>query len=126
MINKYYLKKKEKLWKEARKRCQNLSEEEKEKKRQYHREHNKNLSEEEKEKKVEYMKNYYLAHKKYLLSWFVDFRGPGGILFHRLELNYFHGSYKKFSLIWRFFSIKFFFWILDCPACPHYPLVKSQ
>ena len=26
------------------------------------------FEEEEKEKKVEYMKNYYLTHKKYLLS----------------------------------------------------------
>ena len=38
------------------------------KKRHYHRERNKNLPDEEKEKKVEYLKNYYLAHKKYLLS----------------------------------------------------------
>ena len=67
MVNKYYQKHKEKLRKEARERYQNLSEEEK-KKRQYHRERNKNLSEEENGKKVEYMRNYYLAHKKYLLS----------------------------------------------------------
>ena len=75
MVNKYHQKKKrkEKLWKGARKRYQNLSEEEKEKKRQYHHKGNKNLSEEEKETKVEYMKNYYLAHRNYLLSWFVDF-----------------------------------------------------
>ena len=54
--------------KKARERYQNLSEGEKEKKRQYHHECKKNLSEEQKEKKVEYMRNYYLVHKKYLLS----------------------------------------------------------
>ena len=56
MVNKYYIKKQKKLWKEARERYQNLSETEKEKKCQYHRERNKNLSEEEKEKKVVYMR----------------------------------------------------------------------
>ena len=66
---------KEKLRKEARERYQNLSEEEEEeeKKRQYYCEHNKHFSEEEKEKKFHYIKNYYLAHKKNLLSWLMDF-----------------------------------------------------
>ena len=73
MVNKYCQKHKEKLQKEANQEYQNLCEEEKEKKRQYHRERNKNLSEKEKEKKVEYIRNYYLAYKKYLLSWFMDF-----------------------------------------------------
>ena len=67
MVDKYYKKNKEKIRKEAHKRYQNLSEEEKEKiekrsetdikiflkrkkekRRQYYREYNKNLSEEEK------------------------------------------------------------------------------
>ena len=88
MVNKYYQKNKEKLQREARERyqylceeekekrqkkardrCKNLSEEEKEKKCQYHRDRTKNLSEEEKQKKAQYMKNYYLAHKKIIL-WF--------------------------------------------------------
>lgn len=43
---------------------------------QFHRERNMNLSEEEKEKEAEYMRSYYLEHKKYLLSWFVNFWGP--------------------------------------------------
>ena len=64
---KIFLKKKTKS-EQRLERYQNLSEEEKEEKRQYHRERNKNVSKEEKEKKVEYMKNYYLAHKKYLWS----------------------------------------------------------
>ena len=64
MINEYYQKNKEKLWKQACKRHQNLSEEEKEKKHQYYHGRKKNLSEEEKQKEVEHMRNYYLAHKK--------------------------------------------------------------
>ena len=67
MLNRYYQKHKEKLWKDVRERYQNLSEEEKEKKRQYYWERNKDLSEEEKENKVEYMKNYYLAQKNIFL-----------------------------------------------------------
>ena len=59
MTNKYYQKHKERLGKEARKRYQNLAEEEKEKKGG-----SKNPSEKQKQKLVEYMKNYYLAHKK--------------------------------------------------------------
>ena len=43
MTNNYYKKHIEKLRKEARKRYQNLAEEEKEKKRQYHRQRNKNF-----------------------------------------------------------------------------------
>ena len=46
MVNKYYLKNKEKLQKEAHERYQNLSEEEKEKKGHNHCEQNNNLSEE--------------------------------------------------------------------------------
>ena len=45
MTNNYYENHKERLRKEARKKYQNLTEEEKVKKRQYHRERNKNLSE---------------------------------------------------------------------------------
>ena len=71
MTSNYYQKHKENLRKEARERCQNLSEEEKDKKCQYHREREKNLSEEEKEKKVEYMINSYLAHKKELFNQFL-------------------------------------------------------
>ena len=58
-------KNKEKLWKEAHKRYQNLFlKKKKKKKHQYHCDQNKNLYEEEKQKKVEYMRNYYVAHKK--------------------------------------------------------------
>ena len=49
MVNNYYKKNKEKLWKEARERYQNLYEEEKEKKCQCHRHWNKSLSEKESE-----------------------------------------------------------------------------
>ena len=56
MVNKYYLKHKERLRKEARERYQNLSEEEKEKRHQYYQERKKKLS--------DYRRNYYLAHKK--------------------------------------------------------------
>ena len=48
MTNNYYQKHNERILKGARKKYQNLSEEEKEKKLQYHCEHNKNLSEEQK------------------------------------------------------------------------------
>ena len=75
MTNKYYQKHKEKLQKEAHKRClskeekdksqkktreryQNLTEEEKEKRR------NKNLSAEKEQKLVEDRSSYYLTHKK--------------------------------------------------------------
>ena len=64
MTTNYCQKHKENLWKEARERYQNLSEEEKGKMCQYHRKRNKNLSEEQKQKRVEHMINYYLAHKK--------------------------------------------------------------
>ena len=43
MVNNYYQKKREKLWKEAREIYQNLSDEEKEKKRQDHRDRYKKL-----------------------------------------------------------------------------------
>ena len=59
MTNKYYQKHIERLGKEARKRYQNLAEEEKEKKGG-----SKNPSEKQKQKLVEFMENYYLAHKK--------------------------------------------------------------
>ena len=49
LVNKYDARQKEQLQKEARGRYQSLSEW-------------------EKEKKVEYMRNYYLAHKKQILS----------------------------------------------------------
>ena len=96
MLNRYYQKHKEKLWKDVRERYQNiseeekekirkksqdrfqnLSEEEKEKKRQYYWERNKDLSEEEKENKVEYMKNYYLAQKNIFLVDLWIFRDLG-------------------------------------------------
>ena len=54
---------KEKFWKEALERYQNLAEEGKRKKNQYHRDRTKNLSEEKKKKKAEYMRNYYWIHK---------------------------------------------------------------
>ena len=49
LVKKYDARQKEQLHKEARGRYQSLSEE-------------------EKKKKVEYMRNYYLAHKKQILS----------------------------------------------------------
>ena len=49
MVNNYFKKNKEKLWKEARERYQNLYEEKKEKKCQCHRHWNKSLSEKESE-----------------------------------------------------------------------------
>ena len=81
--------------KEAPERHQNLSEEEKAKKCQYNRQRIKNLSEEEKKKKVEYMKNYYLAHKKYLLSLFFHFWGAEAISFNGLVLEIFKQNLKK-------------------------------
>ena len=51
MTTNYYQKHKEKLRKEARERCQNLSEEEKDKKRKQIRERYQNFNKEEKEKK---------------------------------------------------------------------------
>ena len=59
MTNDYYQKNKEKLWKEARERYQNLSEEEKDKKRQYALERYRNLSEAEKGKKRQYGREWY-------------------------------------------------------------------
>ena len=82
MVNKYYQKQKKSFEKKHAKKYQSLSEEEKRQKKAWDR--YQNLSEEEKERKVDYMRNYYLAHKKYILSWFVDFGGPGTILFHGL------------------------------------------
>ena len=45
----------------------------KKKKLLYNHEFNKNLSVEQKQKHIQYMRNYYLAHKKKVLSRFVDF-----------------------------------------------------
>ena len=83
MKNSYYQKHKERFRKEARKKYQNLSEQEKnkgkkrpkkgvkillnkkqEKNCQYHLEGNKNLSEEERKKLVEYRRNYYITNNK--------------------------------------------------------------
>ena len=50
----------------------------KQKKRLYHPECNKNLFEQQKRNKVEDMRNYYLAHKKWILSCFVVFFGSWG------------------------------------------------
>ena len=60
---------------EARKRYQNLSEEEIEKNCQHHLERHKNLSEKEKQKQVEYMRNYYSEITfELLLRFFKDHR----------------------------------------------------
>ena len=56
MTNNDYQKHKDRLRKEASKKYQNLSEEEKGKRR------NKTLSEEQKQKLVECRRNYYLTH----------------------------------------------------------------
>ena len=74
MKNKYNQKEEE-----ARKRYQNLSEEDKEKKCQHHLERHKNLSEEEKQKQVEYMRNYYSEITFELLFRF--FKNPREIKF---------------------------------------------
>ena len=93
MVNKFYRKHKEKLAKGTTSFLKKKKKKTKEspiqvskffwrgkrKWRKYHRGRNKNPSGEEKEKKNEYMKNYYSAHEKYLLSWFVDFWSPGAI-----------------------------------------------
>ena len=50
-----------------------ISKEEKDKRQKKTRERYQNLSEEEKQKLLEYMRNYYLAHKKYIFSCFVGF-----------------------------------------------------
>ena len=62
MVNKYYQKHKERLWKEACERYQNLSEEEKDKRQK--KKTCKNVPKEKKQKLCEYMKKYYLADKK--------------------------------------------------------------
>ena len=64
MVNKYYQKHKERLWKEARERYQNISEEEKDKRSKKVRDRYQNLPEEQKHKLLEYMKKYYLTQKK--------------------------------------------------------------
>ena len=80
MTTNYHQKHKEKLWKEARERYQNLSQQKKikgekkqeryqnlteeEKKLQYHCERNKNLTGNQKKKVVEYRINYYIRHNK--------------------------------------------------------------
>ena len=50
-----------------------ISKEEKDKRQKKARERYQNLSEEEKQKLLEFMRNYYLAHKKYIFSCFVGF-----------------------------------------------------
>ena len=64
MTANYYQKHKEKLQKEARKKYQNLSEDEKDKRRKKGLRKIQNLPEEQIQKLLQYMKNYYLAHKK--------------------------------------------------------------
>ena len=64
MTNKYYQKQKERLRKEARKKYQSLSEEEKDKRPIKVWDSYQNLPEELKQKLLEYMKIYYLTHKK--------------------------------------------------------------
>ena len=83
IVNHCYQKQKERLWKEAHEKYQNLSEEEinkklkkawekyqnltdeeKEKKLHYHLERNKNLSEEQRKKLVEYRRNDYVTYNK--------------------------------------------------------------
>ena len=54
MVNKHFQKRKEILQKEARKRYQNLSEEEKDKTRKKARERYQNFTEEKKEKRYQY------------------------------------------------------------------------
>ena len=82
MVNKYCQNKTKQKTKNKEK-LQNLSEEEKDKKRKYAQERYQNFTEEEKEKRcryyqeckqklTEYRRNYYLAHKKYILSCFED------------------------------------------------------
>ena len=66
MVN--IIKNKEKLWKEANEKLQNLSEEETEK-RQKRPETDIKILWKKKKKKV----LFYLAYKKYLLSWFANF-----------------------------------------------------
>ena len=56
-ITGYYPKNKERLWKKARERYQNVSEEEKEKKRQYCCERYKNLLEDKIQRSVQYKNN---------------------------------------------------------------------
>ena len=55
ILNNYYQKHKERLRKEARERCQNLSGKEKEKRHQYYLERKKKLP--------DYIRNYYLTQK---------------------------------------------------------------
>ena len=50
-----------------------ISKEEKDKRQKKARERYQNLSGEEKQKLLEFMRNYYLAHKKYIFSCFVGF-----------------------------------------------------
>ena len=57
MTNKYYQKHKERLRKEAHKKCQNVSEEKREKKTKKVRERYKNLPEQKKQRLLEYMKS---------------------------------------------------------------------
>ena len=111
MINNYYQKHQERLWKEARKniktfsekkktkgqkkvreRYRNLTEKQKGKKLKYHRELNKNLSEEQKKKLDEYRINYHITHNKTFELLFRFFKNPGTISFVDQSLKY-----KKFQ-----------------------------
>ena len=60
MVNKYYQKHKERLWKETCERYQNLPEEEKDKRWKKFRDKFKNLPEEKKQKLCEYMKTMWV------------------------------------------------------------------
>ena len=64
MINKYYQKHKERLQKETREACKNLSDDEKDKRQKRVRERYHNLPEEQKQKPLEYMIDYYIGHRK--------------------------------------------------------------
>ena len=62
-VKYFYQKNKERLKKQARDKCRNLSEEEKNKKREYGKNRFHNMFEEKKQKLKEYQKNYSEAKK---------------------------------------------------------------
>ena len=64
LVNKYYQKHKERLWKETRERHQNLSEEKKDKKQKKKESKIAKSPWRKKQKLCEYMKKYYLPQKK--------------------------------------------------------------
>ena len=63
-VKYYYQKNKERLKKQARDKCRNLSEEEKNKKREYGKNRYRNMFEEKKKRLIEYQKRYRKAKKK--------------------------------------------------------------